>query len=113
MAKGKISGYRLTAADASVVKGMIARKDRDHDIAAWFGVNQGRIAEVKDGTKFGSVLISSGPLPPKGPPGVKGRRLRASTGEILEILATKGSAGVPDAVEKLKLAIKRYDEAEI
>ncbi len=29
--------------------GMISRGDRNHDIAVWFGVNQGRIAEVKDG----------------------------------------------------------------
>jgi hypothetical protein len=53
--------------------GMLARGDRDHDIAAWFGVNQGRIAEVKDGSKFGIVAAAkSDQLPPKGAPGVKG-----------------------------------------
>ena len=53
--RGKASGYTLKASDAPIIFGMVARGDRDHDIAAWFGVNQGRIAEVKDGTKFGIV----------------------------------------------------------
>jgi hypothetical protein len=55
MGRGKASGYRLKASDAPIIMGMIARSDRDRDIAAWFGVNQGRIAEVKDETKFGHV----------------------------------------------------------
>ena len=76
MARGKASGYVLTAKDAAIVLAMQARGDRDHDIAAWFGVNQGRVAEVKDG-KFGSVsLAPANDLPPKGAPGVKGRALR-------------------------------------
>lgn len=33
------SGIRLSSADAALVKGMLARGDRQHDIAAWFGVN--------------------------------------------------------------------------
>ena len=44
MTRGKASGYTLTKADAAVVLAMQARGDRDHDIAAWFGVNQGRVA---------------------------------------------------------------------
>ena len=53
--------------------GMIARGDRDHDIATWFGVNQGRIPDVKDGSKFGTVAAApANELPPKGPPGIKG-----------------------------------------
>jgi len=35
--------------DASIVKGMLARGDRQHDIAAYFGVNGGRVAEVATG----------------------------------------------------------------
>src|ERR1700687_1078181 len=75
MPRGKASGITLTNKDASVVLGMVLRDDREHDIAAWFGVNQGRIAEVKDG----SHGVSAAPiqdLPPKGPPGPKGRQLR-------------------------------------
>jgi hypothetical protein len=41
----------------------------DHDIAAYFGVNQGRGAEVKDGHQFSSVAATSSKrLPPSGPP---------------------------------------------
>lgn len=66
MSRSKASGYVLKSTDAPVIMGMVARGDRDHDIAAWFGVNQGRIAEVKDGTKFGSVAAAHGTgLPPR------------------------------------------------
>ena len=46
MSRGKASGITLTNKDASIALGMVARGDREHDIAAWFGVNQGRIAEA-------------------------------------------------------------------
>ncbi|WP_244598627.1 hypothetical protein [Rhizobium tubonense] len=47
---------------------MVARNDRHHDIAAWFGVNQGRIAEVISGRKFqGAAVASTDDLPPPGP----------------------------------------------
>lgn len=44
------------------------RGDRNHDIAAFFGVNQGRIAEIKDGSRFTEVAAANlEDLPPKGP----------------------------------------------
>ena len=46
------SGVSLADADAAVVKGMLDRGDRQHDVAAWFGVNSGRIAEIATGKKF-------------------------------------------------------------
>ena len=62
---------------------MVARGDRDHDIAAWFGVNQGRIAEVKEG-KYGTIAAApANQLPPRGPPGIKGRRLMSSVRKVL------------------------------
>lgn len=62
------SGIILTADDAAIVKGMLARGDRQHDIAAWFGVNGGRIAEVATGNRFPLVAPSqSEDLPPPGP----------------------------------------------
>jgi hypothetical protein len=60
------SGVTLDAADAAIAKGMLVRGDRQHDIAAWFGVNGGRIAEIATGAKFGSVVAASS-LPPRGP----------------------------------------------
>jgi hypothetical protein len=47
MARGNTSGRRVKAADVPFIIGMIARGDRHHDIAAWFGLNQGRIAETQ------------------------------------------------------------------
>jgi hypothetical protein len=88
---------------------MAARVDRDHDIAAWFGVNQERIAEVKDGSKFGTVAAAyTSQLPPSGPPGIKGRRLRAVVDEALQAL-TKGQSGLKEAQDLLQEAIASYD----
>ena len=62
------SGLALTAEDASLIRGMIERGDRHHDIAAFFGVNQGRIAEIKEGSRFpGIPAARAEDLPPKGP----------------------------------------------
>ena len=110
--KGKASGYTLVSTDAPTIFGMVARDDRDHDIAAWFGVNQGRIAEVKDGSKFGIVAAANtSQLPPSGPPGIKGRRLRASASKISQALA-KGPSGLQEAQDLLQKAIASYDANE-
>lgn len=62
------SGIHLTGADAAIIKGMLARGDRQHDIASWFGVNPGRIAEIATGAMFGTVGAGSAEvLPPPGP----------------------------------------------
>jgi hypothetical protein len=58
----------LTAVDAAVVKGMLARGDRQHDIASWFGVNGGRIAEIAARQRFKEVPAAAWrELPPRGP----------------------------------------------
>jgi hypothetical protein len=62
------SGIRLSARDAALVKAMIDRGDRQHDIAAWFGVNGGRIGEIASGQNFANVQPESAVnLPPPGP----------------------------------------------
>lgn len=62
------SGLKLTARDAALIKGMIERGDRHHDIAAFFGVNQGRISEIKDGVRFADAPAADPEdLPPQGP----------------------------------------------
>lgn len=112
MSRAKASGYSLTKEDARIVMGMVSRGDRDHDIAAWFGVNQGRIAEVKDG-KFGNVVAAdASQLPPKGPPGVKGRRLRAAVEKAIKVLESSGPNAVQDTLEILRKAAKIYDSNE-
>jgi len=62
------SGHSLSRADAAIVKGMLLRGDRQHDIAAWFGVNGGRIGEISCGKKFSSVPAApADQLPSSGP----------------------------------------------
>lgn len=66
--RAEASGIRLDADDAAIVKGMIARGDRQHDIAAWFGVNGGRIGEISNGKKFENVTAApEDELPHPGP----------------------------------------------
>lgn len=101
MPRGKASGITLTNRDASIVLGMVARDDREHDIAAWFGVNQGRIAEVKGGSHGTIRVAEAQDLPPKGPPGPKGRRLRTAVGRALDVLAAQAEAGLAEAVDIL------------
>ena len=66
--RARPSGVVLVEADATIVKGMLLRGDRQNDVAAWFGVNAGRIAEIAGGTKFWWVPIAAAEvLPPPGP----------------------------------------------
>jgi hypothetical protein len=66
--RAQASGRRLSAQDAAQVRRMIKRGDCHHDIAAWFGVNQGRIAEVNEQTLHPGVAAAPpNQLPPPGP----------------------------------------------
>lgn len=55
--------------DTQIVKGMLLRGDRQHDIAAYFGVNGGRIAEVATGKCAypAAPARDVSELPPPGP----------------------------------------------
>jgi hypothetical protein len=58
----------LSAQDAAVIKGMLLRGDKQHDIAARYGENGGRIAEIKTGEKFADVKPApAASLPPPDP----------------------------------------------
>ena len=65
--RAESSGISLNVKDAAIIKGMLARGDRQHDIAAWFGVNGGRIAEIALGKRFSWVKAEMADLPPPGP----------------------------------------------
>lgn len=58
----------LNDGEIAVVKGMLIRGDRQHDIAAYFGINGGRIAEISTG-QTGASIAAADPddLPPAGP----------------------------------------------
>lgn len=63
-----LSGNRLDEVDAAIVKGTLAKGDRQHDIAAWFGVSGGRVGEISTGAKFAEVRPAEPEeLPPQDP----------------------------------------------
>ncbi|WP_064842459.1 hypothetical protein [Rhizobium phaseoli] len=78
--------------EASIVLGMVARGDKRHDIAAWYGENQARVAEVEQGQYGNLAAAPSDELPPRGAPGPKGRRLRGKVGKAIEALENKDAA---------------------
>jgi hypothetical protein len=59
----------FTYKETQIVKGMIARGDKQHDIAAYFGVNGGRVGEVSSGKCDypAAPPASADKLPPPGP----------------------------------------------
>ena len=66
--RAQASGIRLSIRDAAIIKAMIIRGDRQHDIAAWFGVNGGRIGEIASHKNFASVEPEDrANIPPPGP----------------------------------------------
>lgn len=67
MKRAKNSGKKLAEDEVAVIKGMLLRGDRQHDIAAWFGVNGGRIGEISKGRKFLDVTPQAKNLPRPGP----------------------------------------------
>jgi len=109
MSRGKISGYSLTKDDVKMVLGMDARGDRNHDIAAWFGVNQGRIAEAKSG-EYGTLEAADpSQLPPAGAPGVKGRRLHET---VLKMIGHLVDGDHDKALNLLNNAITKFNSHE-
>ena len=58
----------MSELDAAEIKGMLQRGDKQTDLTFFYGVNSGRITEIKDGTKFSDVIAQAeDKLPPKGP----------------------------------------------
>lgn len=100
----------LTSNDARIIFGMIARGDKHHDVASWFGENPARVAEVLSGAAFGFVgAAPANELPPKGAPGLKGRKLMAFVEKALNQLE-EGKAA--EGIETLKAGVKRYNLSE-
>jgi hypothetical protein len=89
---------------------MVARGDRRHDVAAWFGLNQGRIKEVEDG-KHGTPPLATHGLPPSGSPGLKARALQAAINQVYQELK-QGPAKIGDAVARLEKAMNDFDKNE-
>ncbi len=99
----------LTNREAAIIRGMIRRGDKQHDIAAWFGENQARIAEVDAGSHGQIAPADAADLPPKGAPGPKGRKLRAWVRKAVEALDAGDAA---TALAHLKSGSADYDRNE-
>jgi len=86
------SGVHITSKDAALVKGMLARGDRQHDIASWFGVNAGRIAEIATRATFAGVApADETDLPPVGPY-MSGKAANAAMTALAEAKAALAAA---------------------
>ena len=112
MNRAKLSGIKLTKADVRLVKGMLNRGDRQHDIASWFGVNGGRIAEISTRAKFSDILKQKDRLPPDGPyiSGKKSYEAKASLEDVnAEIKKIKTNKMDEDTRFNLGEIIKKID----
>lgn len=76
----------LSSNDAKIIIGMVNRGDPQHDVAAWFGVNQARIVEALNGDYGTREAAPANQLPPKGAPGLKARKLKAFVEKALNAL---------------------------
>lgn len=85
---------------------MLARGDNQHDVAAWFGENQARIVEASKGDYGTLEAAPASELPPKGPPGLKGRLARYNLGEIEKALV---AGDLQKALAITQKAIARFD----
>jgi hypothetical protein len=108
--RARRSGLRLSEGQASLVKGMLLRGDRQHDIAGWFGVNPGRIAEVKDGHLYPGVAPAPpNQLPPQVSPGQVAFKALFALLQARRALETPG--GAEQAKEIIDTALGGPDAA--
>jgi hypothetical protein len=97
------------AKQVSIIRGMLKRGDKQHDVAAWFSENQARIVEAEQG-KFG--VHEAAPvdeLPPRGAPGPKGQKIKAFAEKALSALE---AGNVEEARKHLVDGIARYNKNE-
>jgi len=106
MPRARPSGIVVTTADVPLIKGMVARGDRRHDVGAWFGLNQGRIKEVENGDYGTPPPAPANQLPPSGSPGPRARNLRRDVARIEQLLS---QGNVPQALAELRRAIADFD----
>jgi len=100
--------------ETQLVKGMLIRGDKQHDIAAYFGENAGRVAEVSTGD---STFPNAPPLPPDQlpPPGPYLSKypvaavLAVMQDAIAAIDLAAGSIGDADAKAGLALATEAIE----
>ncbi|MCV2887904.1 hypothetical protein OE747_06105 [Ruegeria sp. XHP0148] len=103
----------FTYRETQIVKGMLERGDKQHDIASYFGVNGGRVAEVASGKCDypNAQPWPQGKLPPPGPyVGAKTVfEIKIALQEAIELIETAGSHSDESvvAIEALKAAMTK------
>lgn len=55
----------ITETVAAAIKGMVARGDKQMDVAIWAGCNQGRVCEIANGTGYGRHFLHVAPALPE------------------------------------------------
>lgn len=96
---------KLTEEDAAIIKGMLARGDKQQWIVAWFGgdFNSGRMAEINTGQRFANVAPAPrSKLPPIGPyaSGQSAHRALLALGPVRAALE-RSLAAIDQAVKAL------------
>jgi hypothetical protein len=109
MTRARRSGITVSAVDLPTILGMVARGDRRHDVAAWFGLNQGRIREVENGDHGSAAAAPPSRLPPSGSPGPKALALRQAVQQVSKLLNSGDTAA---AKQRLDRAITDFDRNE-
>jgi hypothetical protein len=106
MPKAAASGNALSHQDTCLVKGMLERGDRQHDIAAYFGVNGGRIGEVASGDNPypSATPANEDVLPPAGPYLTK-YALQSVIDSLNEAIEAIDLAEAEEKVEDVKAAL--------
>lgn len=105
------SGRTLSADDAALVKGMLNRRDRQNDIAAYFGVNGGRITEINTGEEFPEVQAATSDLPPSAPYVLLPAALRTDIKTALQESRTQLSGNLLKVLDEVVLEMDRSDGA--
>jgi hypothetical protein len=106
MARASTSGITLGYRETCVVKGMLARGDRQHDIASYFGVNGGRIGEIATGDNAypNAQPTPEADLPPPGPYMTK-FALQAAIETLTEAIAALDLAHAENELADVKAAL--------
>jgi hypothetical protein len=106
MGKAGASGNSLDHRDTRFVMGMLVRGDRQHDIAAYFGVNGGRIAEVAngEGNYPGAQPMPEEDLPPTGPYLTK-YAIRSVVDSLNEAIEALELAEAEETIEDVRAAL--------
>lgn len=98
----------ITQEMVSMIKGMLNRGDKQQDIAACFGINSARVAEIKSGKKHAEVKAAPDEALPPVPPYPSPYDLWKAKNAIWA--ARVALEAVMDAVEKATTAVKNAEK---